>query len=153
MRIFLTLIFSIFIFSSLHASGPYTLSKLECVKIQTRNKTQIFNEQDLLNIENLMKETLKSTELRINEMDCSPLRITLRAIEEDPNFYIYIKLNLREDVTTNRDTKTKTFALTYSALDFIKSQDVHEDVLDSVEALVEEFIKHYKEDNEEYKLQ
>jgi|FLOH01.1.fsa_nt_gi hypothetical protein len=138
----------LFLYTSLYASGPFTLTNLECANISLKNKTQIFNEQDEENIIELLTEAVQETKIKVNQEDCPSFRITLRAIDAKPNYYLHVKLDLREDVITDRKDNIRTFALTYSASDFTQSQEIHSDVLDSVQRLVDDLVKHFNDDNE-----
>jgi hypothetical protein len=145
----LTVFIAIFISSTLYASGPFTLTDLECVDISVKNKTEIFDDNDIKKIKTILQNSLKKTTLKLNHIDCPSLRITLEAIDDEPNYYLYTRLALREEVPTNRKNNTPTFALTYNAANFIESETIHEDVLQSVKRLIYDFIVHLNSDNEE----
>ena len=145
----LTVFMSIFVSSTLYASGPFTLTNLECVDISVKNKTEIFDNKDVVKIKNILESALKKTNLKLNKIDCPSIRITLKAIDNEPDYYLYTRLALREEVPTYRKNNTPTFSLTYNAADFMESEDIHADVLQSVKRLIYNFIQHLRNDNEE----
>jgi len=134
--------------NSLYARGPYTLTNLKCVNTSVRSETTLLNDEDMQNIEIILVGAMKETKLQANKRDCPTLRVTVEILETKPNYYLYTRLHVGEDTVTKRNQKTETFALTYSASDFIQTQDIHYDVLESVQYLADEFVNHYDNDNE-----
>lgn len=139
----------LFISSSSYAVDPYTLTNLECANVSVRSKSKLFTQKDFKEIKTILLDALKEIGVNPHKRDCPSLRIYLEVIEEKPNYYLNTQIALREDVVTHRAESIETLARTYSNSHFIKTRDIHNDVLESVEYLSEEFVKHFENDNEE----
>ncbi|MBU1657642.1 hypothetical protein KKG72_01140 [bacterium] len=134
--------------ASLQASGPYTLTNLECANVFVKSNSNVFDKEDIGKIKAILAKVIEVSKLQTNQRDCSTLMVKLDAIHAKPNYYIYTKLALGEEVITHRKDKSETFSLTYDSSDFTQSENPKVDVLESVQYLADEFIEHYKNDNE-----
>jgi 16S rRNA U1498 N3-methylase RsmE len=82
--------------------------------------------------------------------DAPSMMLSLEEIKGDDVHYIYLRLELGEEVKTFRDDGTETFAITYQATDFVESypDELKEIVLESVDYLLAKFTEQLEEDKE-----
>jgi len=144
MKIFLLLVTVI---SLAFSQTPYTLTKYKSiypvVEIYTK-KVPISYKQKILQI---MKEY--TSELGINTQGYSDraLGILVTRVAVGEGLVLKVELLVGEDIK-RLDDNEETFALTYQKIDIFEVEELEEDLIDSVEYLLEEFKNQYEEDNE-----
>ena len=143
-----TLLIAILLFSTLNAKGPFTLTNLECANIYVKNDSQFFDKSDVAEVKKILLQVVKDTKLRTAQRDCSTLMLKIQSIEAKPNYYIYTKLAVGEEIETHRTDKTESFALSYDSSDFFDTEEPKADLLESVQYLADDFVEHFKDDNE-----
>ncbi len=136
------------LFGSLYAKGPYTLTNLKCANVYVKNDSQFFEKKDVEDARAILLKAVEEMKLKTAQRDCSTLMLKIESIEAKPNYYIYTKLALGEDIVTRRDEEVESFALSYDASDFFDTEEPHADLLESVRYLVDDFKDHLKDDNE-----
>ena len=141
---FLSLCFA----SSLYASGPFTLSDIERIHIFVKNDSELFDDKDVEVLRAKLSKLVHTLGLKIEGRDAPTLMLKVESISDKKKHYLHVKLALGEDVITKRKGDTRVFALTYDASDFIESEEPKKDLLESVDFLTDEFISHFKDDNE-----
>lgn len=145
--IFLTLLSLCFI-SSVYASGPFTLSDIKRLHIFVKNDSELFDEKDEQELRERLSKLVQTLGLKAEGRDAPTLMLRVESISDIKKHYLHIKLALGEDIITKRNGNIKVFALTYDASDFIESKEPKKDLFESVDFLTDEFISHFKEDNE-----
>ena len=145
-------IVSFFLFTaiSLYSAGFWTLSGLEKANIYIQNKVSVIKPSTIKTIIIKMLQILKNKSIATNQQDSPTLMLSLEELEGDETHYIYVKLSLGEEVQTFREDKSKTFALTYDANDFIEveNDEIDAHVLESVNSLLLHFIEQFEDDKE-----
>ncbi len=145
---FLLLLSTLYIFAS--AQTPYMLTKIQSLyplcEIYVKEIPSSYKQK----ITNTIKEY--ASEMKISTKGYSPrtLAIIVTPIHFGKEFGIKVQLLLGEDVK-RLDDGEEVFALTYSKVDMVEIEDkkvIEEELMDSVEYLLEEFKDQYKEDNE-----
>jgi len=146
------LIIFIFSFSSLFSFSMFTLDKIDNFKIHFINSAGFLNEKEEKELINYTKRKLqKRANFSFDKIDPEVLFIKVKSIEIDDGIYaISVEFYLAEDVVTLRGKKNiKTFAYTYHQSTLMESQDPYEDTLEAIDYLTCQFLKAYKDDNEE----
>lgn len=134
--------------SSLHASGPFTLSDIERIHIYVKNDSELFDDKDVKELQKRLLRVVQMLGLKAEQRDAPTLMLKIESISSESKHYLYVKLALGEDIVTKRKGETKVFSLTYDASDFIESEEPKKDLFESVDFLTDEFMAHFKEDNE-----
>jgi hypothetical protein len=148
MRTIIFALFSLFFISSVHASGPFTLSDIERIHIFVKNDSELFDDKDVEQLKEKLSKLVQTLRLKAEGRDAPTLMLKIESISDQKKHYLHVKLALGEDIITKRKGDTRTFALTYDASDFIESEEPKKDLFESVEFLTDEFISHFKDDNE-----
>jgi len=142
----LLLISNIYLFGA----GFWTLTGLTKANIYVANKIAYLDPQTIVQAKETMLKVLEKNAIKTKEQDSPTLMLELEDIENEESHYVYIKLALGEEVQTFRKTKDKTFAITYMKTDFIDVDvsDLDTAVLESLNALLFDFIEHFEDDKE-----
>lgn len=150
MRLLLTLLLAS-IYLQAASDGFWTLSGLKKSNVYVNNQLSTLKPSTLKNIKSTMTKRLEKNGIKTAQQDSPTLVLQLQELEGEESHFIYIRLALAEEVETFRPNRDRTFALTYSANDFIEAEDDEVDalVLESLDALLKEFETLYVDDNEE----
>ncbi|QFR50377.1 hypothetical protein FJR48_11825 [Sulfurimonas lithotrophica] len=141
---------SLLLTCSLYSAGFWTLSGLDKANIYVQNKVAYIKAATLDTIKTKMKQTLEKKSIKVYVQDAPTLMVSLEEIEGDETHYIYLKLELGEEVKTFRKDSTETFAITFQVSDFIETDADELDVaiLESVDYLLAKFVEQLQEDKE-----
>ncbi|MCD6190531.1 MAG: hypothetical protein J7K14_03195 [Sulfurimonas sp.] len=130
----------------LYGAGFWNLSGLQKANIYIQNEVNYLQANTTKSIKIKMLQMLKNASIMTNQQDSPTLMLSLKALENDETHYIYIKLALGEEVQIFREDKSKAFALTYDANDFI---EVDSDELDSeILEILSQFVEQFEDDRE-----
>jgi len=139
------LLLTLFVFAN--AQTPYTLAHYKSVypvvEIFT-DKVPVKYKQEILKI---MKEYTSEMKINTEGFSDRALGIIVTRVAVGETLILKVELLVGEDVK-RLDDGEETFALTYQKIDIIEVDNLHEDLIDSVEYLLEEFKEQYIEDNE-----
>ena len=145
-------ILSLFLFASvyLYGAGFWNLSGLQKANVYIQNEVNYLQANTTKSIKIKMLQMLKNVSIMTNQQDSPTLMLSLKELENDETHYIYIKLALGEEVQTFREDKSKAFALTYDANDFIEvdSDEIDSEILESVDFLLSQFVEQLEDDRE-----
>ena len=145
MKIILTLVLLAF---SLFAQTPFTLTKISelypLVEIHTDKVPQTYKALFTKEIEEYAQELHISTK----NYSQRTLAIIISRVAVGKSLVLKVRLLLGEEVK-RLDDGEEVFAITYQKADIIEVDDLDENLVDSVEYLLEEFKDQYIEDNEE----
>lgn len=133
---------------SLIAAGFWTLTGTEKLNIYVQNEISEIKPQTIVTIKKKMKAMLESHGVNTKGVDSGTMMIKLSSIKNGDDYYVYIKLAVGEEVMTHRKGDIETFALTYENSDFIESNALDSDVLESVDFLLSEYKEQFEEDQE-----
>lgn len=135
---------------SLYGAGFWTLSGVDKANIYVANKVAYLKASTVDNIKNKIEQMMEKNSIKAYAQDAPTLMVSLEEIEGDETHYIYLKLELGEEVKTFRSDATETFAITFQATDFIETdaEELDATVLESVDYLIAKFVEQYKEDKE-----
>ena len=140
----------VFVTSHLLGAGFWTLTGITKANIYVKNEISYLKQETIITAKERMNSTLLKNGINTQEQDAPTLMLELEDIEEDETHYVYLKLALGEEVKTYREDKTETFALTYLGTDFIDIDvsDLDNEVLESLDFLLLQFIEQFEEDKE-----
>ena len=144
MKIFL-LLFTTYILA--FAQTPFILTKFKSfypiVEIYTDKVPQTYKAE----IKKIMQEYAKEMQISTEGYSDRPLAIVVSRVAVGKTLVLKVQLLLGEEVRRIDDNE-EVFALTYQKEDIFEVDDLDEDLIDSVEYLLEEFKDQYIEDNE-----
>ena len=135
---------------SLYGAGFWTLSGLDKANIYVQNKVAYLKASTVDEIKSKIKQTLQKSSINVDVQDAPTVMLSLEELEGDETYYIYLKLELGEEVKTFRKDGTETFAVTFQVTDFIESDldELDATILESVEYLLAKFSEQLEEDSE-----
>jgi hypothetical protein len=137
--------------ASLNAAGFWTLSSLEKTNMTyVANKVSYIKASTLDTIKAKIKKTLEDNGIKEGMQDAPSMMLSMEEKEGDEIYFIYLKLELGEEVKTFRKDGTQTFAITYQATDFVEAEPAELDavILESVDYLLAKFVEQLEEDRE-----
>jgi hypothetical protein len=134
--------------SSLFAGSFFTLDNVKSLRIYMSAKTDIINPEQKDALKDKVMKKLQSAGFTFGKVDATTFMIKIETLEVDDSNAIYVQIALGEEVTTSRLGNIKSFAFTYMANDFIESEEPYQDITESLEFLISEFLESYKDDNE-----
>jgi len=136
--------------SSIYGAGFWTLSGVDKANIYVQNNVAYLKASTVSSFKTTIKQMLEKNAIKTGLQDAPTLMLTLEEIDDDETHYVYIKLQLGEEVTTHRTDASETFAITFEATDFIETDlsELDESILESVEYLMNTFIEQYEDDKE-----
>jgi len=141
----LLLLITLYLYVS--AQTPYTLTTFKnvypLVEIYTK-KVPASYKQELTEI---IKEYTKEMGISTEGYSQRPLAIIVSRVAIGKTLVLKVQLILGEEVK-RLDDGEEVFALTYQKEDIFEVNNLEEDLIDSVEYLLEEFKDQYMEDNE-----
>lgn len=146
-RLFLLLFLTVM---SVNAAGFWTLTGLQKANVYVKNDVSLVAPDTIKTIKTKMYKALEDLGLQTKVQDSPTLMIVLEDLDDDGTHYVYVRLALGEEVQTFRADKSATFALTYSANDFIDvdRDELDSGILESVDFLLSQFSEHFNDDKE-----
>jgi len=140
-KLVIVLIFSIELF----ASSIYTLDNIRDLNLYIDNQTDFMDKKE---IKEALSQKLEAAGFVFGETDALILVIKIKSLEIEESMAITVSVGLGEEVITRRKDKIETFAYTYIESKFIEGYDPKEDTEEALNALIDDFIAAYKDDNE-----
>ena len=128
--------------------GPFTLTNLSCANTFVKNDSDLLDKEDTAKIKGILNGAVEKIGIKTNGRDCATLMVKVESLTMEGHHALHIKLAVGEDLPTYRKEEVGTFGLSYDSADFIESENPKSDVLESVQFLADEFVAHFKEDNE-----
>ena len=121
-----------------HFKSLYPLVEIYTDKVPKRYKKEITE---------IIKEYAKEMKISTEGYSQRPLAIIISRVAIGETLVLKVQLLLGEEVK-RLDDGEEVFALTYQKEDIFEVENLEEDLIDSVEYLLEEFKDQYIEDNE-----
>ena len=141
----LLLLLAFYVFAS--AQTPYTLTTFKnvypLVEIYTDRVPASYKKE----LTDIIKEYAKEMNISTEGYSQRPLAIIVSRVAIGNTLVLKVQLILGEEVK-RLDDGEEVFALTYQKDDIFEVTNLEEDLVDSVEYLLEEFKDQYMEDNE-----
>jgi hypothetical protein len=141
-KILLILCINIFAF----ALTPFSLEGLHEAKVKISDKGKLLTkiEKKQLTAKIILK--LQKTGLKTDTKLYSKIIIKVKSLKLKSKSIILISLFVIEDVRMLNDIENIKMAITYKMDDFFEAEDLKEDVTESIEYLVSEFIEQYNDE-------
>ena len=146
-RYILLLCVPLFVFGA----NYWTLSGLDKSNIYVESNVAYLKPSSVKKIKEKIATLFHKNGIQTDVQDAPTMILKLSEIEADESHYVYIKLALGEEVQTFRKSRDETFAYTYFIDDFIEldSDELDESILESVDALLDQFSEQFVDDKEE----
>ncbi len=142
-KLFILLIFSSLVF----AVTPFSLEGLKEVNVKVSDKQKLLPRELKQKITAKLINRLQKVGLKTKTKLYSKLVVKIKSINIGNTYALNISLFIMEDVALISDDTNIKLALTYKKDDFFDSTDIKEDIIESIDYLVTEFIDQYKEEN------
>lgn len=134
--------------SLLIADSMYTLDHIKNLSVYIASKTSFIGNEERVNIKKIIETTLSESGFVFDKPDPIDLVVEISSKEFGDEFAININFILAQEVSAIRGTNSvKTFANVYQNSLLISSDNPYKDTLESIDILLLEFVKSYKEDN------
>lgn len=143
-KIFLLLIVLYSLASS--AQIPYTLDNLKKLNLFYADRSGLFSKKEQQEIKASIKNKLIKNGFVQDAVDPNTLVIKIQTIDIDDTIIANITLLVGEEVITKRKENIETLALTFHLNNFIELDEPTKDIKETVNSMLGEFIKLYKED-------
>jgi len=129
------------------AQTPFILTKMGSVYPLVEIHTDKVPQKYKAKITKIIKEYAQEMHISTNLYSQRPLGFIISRIAIGKTLVLKVKLILAEDVKRIDDNE-EVFAITYEKEDIFEVNNLDENLIDSVEYLLEEFKDQYIEDNE-----
>ena len=135
---------------SLYGAGFWTLTGVDKANIYVSNKIAYLKVSTQDSIKKIMKQKLEQLDIKTDAQDAPTLMMTLEELDGDEIHYIYMKLQLGEEVKTFRDNEAEAFVISFEESDFVEADADELDavVLESAEYLMAKFEEQFEDDKE-----
>ena len=145
-KIFLLLIITYSL--ALSVQIPYTLENLKKINLYYADRSGLFSKKEQEEIKASIKNKLIKNGFILNATDPSTLLIKIKTIDIDDTIIANITLLVAEEVTSKRYENIETMALTFHINSFVELDEPSQEIKESINSMLGEFIKLYKEDME-----
>ena len=142
------LLLALLLSNSLYCASLYTLDNVHSLNLYFASEAGFLTKDKKETIKDMLTDKLTKAGFNLGETDAAIFVVKIDTIDINGTQAIHIEVGLGEEVATKRKDEIETFAYTYLANKFIKSDDPYKASLASLTSLVDEFIKAQKEDNE-----
>lgn len=130
----------------LFAVTPFSLENLSSVNFKILNKNKALDKQTYADLNKTIMQRLNEAGIKTKTKSFANFLIKVKTVKLKDITACHVTLFLVEDVQINRDNPTKAIAITYSKDDFFESSNVQEDLQESIEFLVDEFLSQYEDE-------
>jgi hypothetical protein len=142
------LFLTFFIFSSgLFALTPFSLESLSSVNFKILNKNKALDEKTYIQLSKKIEEKLHDAGIQTQSKSFANLLLKIQSIKLDKTTVYNVSLTLVEDVSIPRDEEVKAIAITFSKSDFFETTSPKEELLESIDFLLDDFLTQHKEEN------
>ena len=141
-KILLILCLNIFAF----ALTPFSLEGLKEVKVRISVKGKLLSKIEKKHLTNKIIEELQRTGLKTDTKLYSKIIIKVKSLRVKSKSIIFVSLFVIEDVRMLNDIENIKMGITYKMDDLFETEDLKEDLKESIEYLVSEFIEQYNDE-------
>lgn len=141
------LVLSLILFYNAFAITPFSLENISSVNVKILNKQKLLSEKKEEELTKKIEKRLNQAGIKTDSKSFSNFLIKVKGVEIADETVCLITLFLVEDVLITRQNPTKAIATTYSKDDFFQTDSPEDDIVESIEFLLEEFISQYQEEN------
>jgi len=147
MRVIGSMLFLVLSFSALFAESFYTLTGVKSYDPMVVNMTKSVDKKYDAEIQTLMQELSQRLKIDTSLHDSRVLVVVLSDFSVGETVALKVSLELGEYVT-RESSKEKVFGLTYSDTQMFKPKDLEEELVDTVDDMLEKFASQYENDNQ-----
>ncbi len=147
MRVTTGIVFLVFSFSALFAQSFYTLTGVKSYDPMVINMTKSVDKKYDVEIQTLLQELSQRLKIDTSKHDSRVLVVLLRDFSVGETVGLKVSLQLGEYVT-RANAKEKVFALTYTDTQMFNPKDLEEELVDTIDDMLEKFASQYEDDNE-----
>lgn len=147
MKLLLSLLCSVLVHTSLFAISPFSLEEIRAVNITVLNKSGLLDEPLVKSIEKQIAARLLPLGIASSSKRFSNLLIKLDHLKDTSPNVCHVTLSLIENGTFARAKPIEALAISYTKSDLFECVDVKNEIVESIDFLVGEFIDQYKDEN------
>lgn len=141
-KILLILCLNIFAF----ALTPFSLEGLKEAKVRISDKGKLLSKIEKKHLTNKIIEELQRIGLKTDTKLYSKIIIKVKSLRVKSKSIIFVSLFVIEDVRMLNDIENIKMGITYKMDDLFETEDLKEDLKESIEYLVSEFIEQYNDE-------
>ena len=141
-KILLILCLNIFAF----ALTPFSLEGLKEAKVRISDKGKLLSKIEKKQLTNKIIKELQKTGLKTDTKLYSKIILKVKSLKSKSKDIIFISLFVIEDVRMLNDIEKIKMGITYKMDDFFEAEDLKDDIKESIEYLVSEFVDQYNDE-------
>ena len=141
-KILLILCLNIFAF----ALTPFSLEGLKEAKVKISDKGKLLSKIEKKQLTSKVIAELQKTGLKTDTKLYSKIIIKVKSLKSNSKDIIFISLFVIEDVRMLNDIENIKMGITYKMDDFFEAEDLKDDIKESIEYLVSEFVDQYNDE-------
>ena len=148
-RLFSFFACTLFLQAALFATTPYNLEGIKALNILVLDENDVLSEQLEKKLASALYKKLEANAIMGQKDGVGAMFVKIRALKVNKTYVIHLTLGVGEEAEVIRNTKVKSYVLTYSYDDMIETKTPDKDVYDDVmNYLIDEFLEQYDEDND-----
>lgn len=129
------------------AITPFSLENLKSVNFKILDKKKILKSEVKEALKSQIQEKLLAAHLQTKSDNFANFLISFKIYKLESKELCTVSLLLIEDVSIQRASKTKAIAITYKKEDSFEVENFQEDLSESIEYLIDDFLAQYEEEN------
>ena len=129
------------------AMSPFSLESIKHINVKIFDKDKILDEPSLTSFTQEVENKLLTLGIKSSTKAFSNLIIKIQAIKIDSITVCHINLSLVENAQLLRNIPVDAIAIGYMKDDLFESDDIKQDIAQSIKFLIDEFVEQYKEEN------
>lgn len=129
------------------AITPFSLENLKSVNFKILDKKKILKSEVKEALKSQIQEKLLAAHLQTKSDNFANFLISFKIYKLENKELCTVSLLLIEDVSIQRASKTKAIAITYKKEDSFEVENFQEDLSESIEYLIDDFLAQYEEEN------
>lgn len=127
--------------------SPFSLESIKSINVKIFDKDKILDEPSLETLTQEVEKKLLSLGIKSSTKIFSNLIIKIQAIKTESITICHINLSLVENAKLARSKPIDAIAIGYTKDDLFESDDIKQDIAQSIKFLMDEFTEQYKEEN------
>lgn len=147
MKILAILILFFLTFTPSFAMSPFSLESIKSVNVKIFDKDKVLDEPSLKALTQEVENKLLIIGIKSSTKAFSNLIIKIQAIKLDSITVCHINLSLVENARIARSNLVEGIAIGYMKDDLFESDNIKQDIAESIKFLVDEFVEQYKKEN------
>jgi len=128
------------------ALTPFSLEGLQEAKVKISDKGKLLSKIEKKQLTSKVIAELQKTGLKTDTKLYSKIIIKVKSLKLKSKDIIFISLFVIEDVRMLNDIENIKMGITYKMDDFFEAEDLKDDIKESIEYLVSEFVDQYNDE-------